>query len=121
MTPDPVVSEQPSMTSAVERVLSASQQLVVDRIDLLFLEAKEGMSRGIEAAVVAGVAVGVFFCGWLCINASLAVCTSRRLRRCRASSRRSRRSIWLWASWRSWPLANSRRRSPAPTPLDPNG
>ena len=73
MTPDPVVSEQPSMTSAVERVLSASQQLVVDRIDLLLLEAKEGMSRGIEAAVVAGVAVGVFFCGWLCINASLAV------------------------------------------------
>ncbi len=72
MVPDPVASEQPSMTSAVERVLSASQQLVVDRIDLLFLEAKEGMSRGIEAAVVAGVAVGVFFCGWLCINASLA-------------------------------------------------
>jgi hypothetical protein len=72
MVPEPVVSEQPSMTSAVERVLSASQQLVVDRIDLLFLEAKEGMSRGIEAAVVAGVAVGVFFCGWLCINASLA-------------------------------------------------
>ncbi len=61
------------MTTAVERVLSASQQLVVDRLDLLLLEAKEGVSRGIEAAVVAVIAAGVFFCGWLCINASLAV------------------------------------------------
>src|SRR5262249_7768848 len=73
MVPDPAASEQPSVTSAVERVLSAGQQLLVDRLDLLLLEAKEGMSRGIEAAAVAGLAVGVFFCGWLCINASLAV------------------------------------------------
>jgi uncharacterized membrane protein YqjE len=72
MAPDPVISEQPSVTSALERVLSASQQLVVDRLDLLLLEAKEGMRRGIEAAAVAGLAVGVLFCGWLCINASLA-------------------------------------------------
>jgi hypothetical protein len=60
------------MMSAAERVLSASQQLVVDRIDLLILEAKAAMIRGLEAAVIAGIAVGVFFCGWLCINASLA-------------------------------------------------
>jgi uncharacterized membrane protein YqjE len=73
MVPDPLASEQPSMTSAVERVLSASQQLVVDRLDLLLLEAKQGMNRGIEAAVVAGFAVGVIFFGWLCINAALAV------------------------------------------------
>jgi hypothetical protein len=67
------VPEQPSMMSAAERVLTASQQLVVDRLDLLILEAKDGVLRGLEAAVVAGVAVGVFFCAWLCINASLAV------------------------------------------------
>jgi hypothetical protein len=73
MVRDPVIPEQPSVTSALERVLSASQQLVVDRIDLLLLEAREGMNRGIEAAAAAGLAVGVFFCGWLCINASLAV------------------------------------------------
>ena len=60
------------MTSALERVLSAGQQLTLDRLDLLLLEAKEGMSRGIEASAVAGLAVGVFFCGWLCINAALA-------------------------------------------------
>jgi uncharacterized membrane protein YqjE len=73
MVPEPVIPEQPSMTNALERVLSASQELVVNRLDLLPLEAKEGMSRGIEAAVVAGVAAGVFFSGWLCINALLAV------------------------------------------------
>jgi hypothetical protein len=60
------------MVSAAERVLAASQQLVVDRIELLTLEAKDAMIRGLEAAVIAGAAVGVFFCGWLCINASLA-------------------------------------------------
>jgi uncharacterized membrane protein YqjE len=61
------------MISAAERVLTASQQLVVDRLDLLILEAKDGVTRALEAAVIAGVAVGVFFCAWLCINAALAV------------------------------------------------
>jgi hypothetical protein len=73
MVSDAATPEQPSMTSAVERVLSASQQLLVDRFDLLILEAKEGLTRGLQAAMLAGVAVGVLFCAWLCINASLAV------------------------------------------------
>jgi uncharacterized membrane protein YqjE len=72
MRPDPVVSEQPSMTSAVERMLSASQQLVVDRLELLLLEAKEALLRAVQAGIAAGVAVAAFFCGWLCINASVA-------------------------------------------------
>jgi hypothetical protein len=61
------------MLNAAERVLTASQQLIVDRLDLLILEAKEGITRGLEAAVIAGAAVGVLFCAWLCINAALAV------------------------------------------------
>jgi hypothetical protein len=61
------------MISAAERVLTASQQLIVDRLDLLILEAKESFTRGLVASVIAGAAVGVFFCAWLCINAALAV------------------------------------------------
>lgn len=74
MAPNPAISEQqPSVTSAVERMLSASQQLVVDRMELVILEAKEVLTRGLLAAVVAGIALGAFFCGWLFINASLAI------------------------------------------------
>jgi hypothetical protein len=60
------------MGTAVERMLSASQQLVADRIDLLLLDAKDGLARGLEAGAAAGIAVAAFFCGWLCINAAAA-------------------------------------------------
>jgi hypothetical protein len=46
MISDPAVEEpQPSITSAVERVVTSSQQLVVDRIDLVILEAKDVLTR----------------------------------------------------------------------------
>jgi uncharacterized membrane protein YqjE len=73
MVSGPAVEEpQPSITNAVERVVTSSQQLVVDRIDLVILEAKDVLTRALQAGVAAGVAVAVFFCGWLCINATLA-------------------------------------------------
>jgi hypothetical protein len=53
-------------------MFSASQQLVADRIDLLLLDAKDGLARGLEAGAAAGIAVAAFFCGWLCINAAAA-------------------------------------------------
>jgi hypothetical protein len=71
MCPDNDVSG-PSMGTAVERMLSASQQLVADRIDLLLLDAKDGLARALEAGAAAGIAAGAFFCGWLCINAAAA-------------------------------------------------
>jgi uncharacterized membrane protein YqjE len=73
MVSGPAVEEpQPSITNAVERVVTSSQQLVVDRIDLVILEAKDVLTRALQAGVAGGVAVAVFFCGWLCINATLA-------------------------------------------------
>jgi uncharacterized membrane protein YqjE len=63
---------QPSIANAVERVVTSGQQLVVDRIDLAILEAKDVLTRSLQAGVAAGAAVAVFFCGWLCINAMLA-------------------------------------------------
>jgi hypothetical protein len=72
MRTDPVVSEQPSMTGAVERMLEASQQLVVDRLELLLLDGKAALLRALQAGIAAGVAVATFFCGWLCVNAAVA-------------------------------------------------
>jgi uncharacterized membrane protein YqjE len=62
----------PSLTRAVERVVTSSQQLVVDRIDLVILEAKDALIRALQAGVAAGVAVALVFCGWLCVNATVA-------------------------------------------------
>jgi hypothetical protein len=37
------------------------------------LKGREGLIRVAQAGVAAGFAMAVFFCGWLCVNASLAV------------------------------------------------
>jgi hypothetical protein len=66
------VSTEPSITVAVERMLSAGQQLVVDRLELLLLDGKEALSRGLQAAIAGAFAVAALFCGWLCVNAAIA-------------------------------------------------
>jgi hypothetical protein len=73
MVPDSLIPDEPSMANAVERMLLAGQQLVVDRLDLMLLEGREGLIRVLPAGVAAGFAMAAFFCGWLCVNASLAV------------------------------------------------
>jgi hypothetical protein len=50
----PVEEPQPSITNAVERVVTSSQQLVVDRIDLVILEAKDVLTRALQAGVAGG-------------------------------------------------------------------
>jgi hypothetical protein len=66
------VSTEPSITAAVERMLAAGQQLVVDRLELLLLDGKQAFTSGLQAAIVAAFAVGALFCGWLCVNAAIA-------------------------------------------------
>lgn len=61
---------EPSVSSALERLLAASQGVVTKRIDLALLEVQEIMSRGVADAVLAGLSV-------LCVTAAwfaLAVC-----------------------------------------------
>ena len=65
------VSTEPSITAAVERMLAAGQQLVVDRLELLLLDGKEALRRGLQAAIAGAFAVAALFCGWLCVNAAI--------------------------------------------------
>lgn len=47
----------PSVTSSLEHLISGSQGVITKRVDLALLEAQEMMSRFIERAAMAGVAI----------------------------------------------------------------
>jgi uncharacterized membrane protein YqjE len=54
-----------SLTSAIEHVVTSSQRLLVDRIDLLLLEAREDTSTAVRgAALTLGGAILLFY-GWI--------------------------------------------------------
>lgn len=54
-----------SLTSAIEHVFTSSQRLLVDRIDLLLLEAREDTSTAVRgAALIVGGAILLFY-GWI--------------------------------------------------------
>jgi Putative Actinobacterial Holin-X, holin superfamily III len=67
-----IVSTEPSITDAVERMLSASQQFVINRLELLLLDGKQAISNALQAAIAGACAVAALFCGWLCVNAAIA-------------------------------------------------
>ena len=61
---------EPSVSSALERLLAASQGVVTKRVDLALLEVQEILSRGVADAVLA-------FLGVVCVAAAwfaLALC-----------------------------------------------
>jgi len=61
---------EPSVSSALERLLAASQGVVTKRVDLALLEVQEIMSRGVADAVLAGLGVLCVAAGWF----ALALC-----------------------------------------------
>ena len=60
----------PSVSSALERLLAASQGVITKRIDLALLEVQEIMSRGVADAVLAVVSVVCAAAAWF----ALALC-----------------------------------------------
>src|SRR5262245_26103014 len=66
---DGLDSQPSSLTSAVEHVLASSQRVLIDRIDLLRLEAREDLATAIRAGIlVLGGAILLFY-GWMIIVA----------------------------------------------------
>jgi uncharacterized membrane protein YqjE len=66
---DGIESPPSSLTSAVERVLVSSQRVLVDRIDLLRLEAREDIATALRGAtLVLGGAILLFY-GWIIVVA----------------------------------------------------
>ena len=52
---------------------------MVDRLELALLDAKQALIRGLRAAIAAAFAVAALFCGWLCVNATVAASLRERL------------------------------------------
>ena len=61
---------EPSMSSALERLLAASQGVVTKRIDLALLEVQEILSRGVTDAVLAVLGIVCAAAAWF----ALALC-----------------------------------------------
>lgn len=79
-------SHDESMGEAISRVAEAGQHLVLDRLDLLKVEAKAAVDEKITAATEAGkalgmVAVGAMFAraGWVVLMVSLGFFLAQRL------------------------------------------
>jgi hypothetical protein len=63
----------PSVSSAVERVLNASQRLITDRFDLVRLESAEALSRALCGGALLSVG-GILICGgWFVAMAIIVV------------------------------------------------
>jgi hypothetical protein len=58
------VENEPSVTSAVERVISASQKVVTERTELVFLEVRELLRASFEGLLALGLAIGLFLMAW---------------------------------------------------------
>jgi uncharacterized membrane protein YqjE len=54
------VESEPSVTSAVERVISASQKVVSERTALVFIEVRELLRATFEGLLALGLSVGLF-------------------------------------------------------------
>ena len=76
------VSEEPSVSAALERVAIATQGIITKRIDLALLEGQEAVSRILRATALASVGIILASAGWFALiwSVLLVLETSREVR-----------------------------------------
>ena len=62
--------EKPTVHTAVEDVIASGQQLLVDRLDLLRLEVREGVESTLKDIAMVILATIVGFTGWAALTAA---------------------------------------------------
>ena len=65
------VENEPSLASALERVVSASQKVVQERTELVFLEVRELLSATFEGLLALGLAIGLLLLAWVSAVAAM--------------------------------------------------
>jgi uncharacterized membrane protein YqjE len=60
-----VAENEQSVAAALERVLNASQRIVQDRTDLVFLEVRQLVGTTFEGLLALGLAVGLLMLAWV--------------------------------------------------------
>jgi len=67
------VENEPSLGSALERVVSASQKVVQERTELVFIEVRELLSATFEGLLALGLAVGLLLLAWVAAVAAMII------------------------------------------------
>ena len=57
-------ADEPSVSSALERVLDASERVIVDRIELMRLDTHETVLRTLRAAIILAAGAALLCGGW---------------------------------------------------------
>ena len=75
------VENGPSVTSAFERLLSASQKVVTERTELVFIEVRELLRATFEGLLALVLAIGLFLMAWTAAVAALIILLTQVLSR----------------------------------------
>jgi uncharacterized membrane protein YqjE len=67
------IENEPSVTSAVERVISASQKVVTERTELVFIAVRELLGATFEGLLALGLSIGLFVMAWTAAMAALII------------------------------------------------
>lgn len=67
----PLAENEPSITSALERIIIASQRVIGDRIDLVFLEARGLLAVALRGFLALGLAIGLLLLAWVAASSML--------------------------------------------------
>ena len=63
----PAETEPPSVTAALDRVVDAAQNVVLDQVDLVRLEAKEAARSVLTQALLMGAGAVLVLGAWCCL------------------------------------------------------
>ena len=69
----PALENEPSIGSALERVVTASQKVVQERTELVFLEVRELLAATFEGLLALGLAVGLLLLAWVSAVAAMII------------------------------------------------
>lgn len=67
----PTAENEPSLTSALERIVQASQRVIGDRVDLVVLETRELLALTFRGLLALGLAIGLLLLAWLATSSML--------------------------------------------------
>lgn len=62
---------EPTLSTALERVVETSQRVLIDRLELLRVEVEEDVSRTLQSMVFLVGAAVLGICGWLALLAAV--------------------------------------------------
>lgn len=64
-------TDERSVSTSLEHLVTASQRVITNRIDLALLEGREQLSHGLQSAALAGIGIFLLTVAWLALSSCL--------------------------------------------------